>query len=158
MPFEIKIEGLERLQKGVQEMGIKLNRDSEIMMDQIGEGIKRQMAENAPSSTGYLASHISVKERRPGLRVIGPMGEAERYAGAIEEGNRPHWPRYSPNRVFSLGARYGYDERLSYVVAKRLSTRSGQASRFVRKTYEWARGFFEQEVQSMIQRIVGAFK
>jgi hypothetical protein len=153
--IEITITGEQKIEatiKTVVENSLKATMDA--VMEQtlnIQRVAKGNLTESHVVDTGRLRSDIQANMKWEGEKAIGRVGTDVKYAAAIEFGSRPHWPPIDPIRQWCR--RHKIDEKLAFVIARKISKVGTPAKPFLYPAFEQERPNFERLLRASFARI-----
>lgn len=155
MSFVVEIQGTKELESNLLTIANRLKMGKEEVLDMWAREVQSKFISNAPRNTGELQSSIDVKDSSENTRTVGPTGEAEGYASAVETGNAAHWPAWTyALRRKSISERFGTDDKVSFLIARKISKQAGRATGFATKTYIYAKSIFEEMIKNLVAQAI----
>jgi len=149
MAASLKIDGLERFQRGLQTATAATPAELRVAMVEatlIVEGEARRLA---PRDTGRLQGSISSRISGGGASIVGEVGPSVAYGLYVERGTRPHWP---PTAALGGWARrHGISP---FAVARGIARKGTRAQPFVQPALEKNRGRVEAVFMKVGARIL----
>lgn len=122
-----------------------------------GGFLQRALVIVTPSgATGHLRQGVSLEVRDFGDDVqgqVGFQGPGARYAEAVEEGTRPHWPPIAPLRLWA--ARVLGDASAAYPIAAKIAKHGTDGQHMVAETEDTHRAAAEEMAERVIVKSFG---
>ncbi len=151
--FDVKIENADKIRELLKSYPITMGKETDMAVRKSILMIEREAKINAPVDTGLLRTNIHKNQIS---KATGEVSVGVRYAIAVHEGTRPHWPNWKDAGFQNWAHRKGMNP---YLVARAISRRGTKANPFLRKAVESSKsaikGFFKDAVANTLKSISG---
>lgn len=151
--------------QGLAETQAKLN---QVVLDMRGEEFRDALRRAtllvtedarraAPVDTGRLRASILAEIRQSGTTTLGVVGTNVKYAAAVENGSKPHWPPKGPIRQWVqrvLKKRGKELESVTFLVQRAIAKRGTKPRKFLQGALEANRENIKTLLGNAVTRMV----
>ena len=149
MPYQIQIQGLDKLKGRLRGAGVIVNRHLKDAMHKSVFAVQSDVRRETPVDTGRLRQSVGAKVTGIGAGLTGIVGTNVLYAQMVEEGTKAHEIRPKTARVlrFMVGT--------TVVFAKRVRHPGSKGRWMFKKAFEGntgnIKGFFTRAIEKVAE-------
>lgn len=160
----IRVDGLDRLQKGMSKHARYKEQRFKYAMQDAVEEVKSRARKEAPSYRGELQQGIMGRVERWNLGVVG-VREGIKYARAIEYGLKPH-QAFPPIEALTgrrepldlwVASRLGGGKGVAFAVARKIWNKGTKAQPYLSTGFKESRraitGYFNDAIEKLLKDI-----